>query len=240
MQVSLHGSRLTVTLEASEPEYLSRLNDGPRTSEYLARLKQAIQDELAQRISVPFSTNKDEKQSNQVALVRLGLYLAKVRVAVKSVVTNIGSKPSSLKETTWYLAEDTDGRKQTIDVVTKGLSGKVKLPESEPVALDNVAPSIDFEGFGGLRLLEYETVRIVQDSLRRFATNEKSVAVLSDPYLRLLHMHDLQRRDRALRIADPLHRSRIILGVEVTDIYGRMAHAEVVLRDASKWNQREP
>ena len=244
LQVSSHRSFLTVTLEEVQWEYHCDGEPEIPPDKFRSRLAGVVERKLTERVGSLFPkpvAGEDQQALSEAAknaLDALRISYPKMKVSARSKVTNIGSKPSALQSVLWYMIEETDGRRDMVDLAYES-PGDVKLPESEPVEVGKTGGQTIGFGSGGWRATEYEQVRIVEENVRRSKSKNQPLFSAASPYLRLLSA-DEDRQEKLLRIADPSHKCRLLIGIEVTDIYGRMAHMETEILDSAMWNREKP
>ena len=248
LAISSHGSRLTVTFEFGQPEYAPLVGTEPAPNEFLSAVRTVMQIQLQQTVSALFPRPSPGPVTPLGAIppashppitpnAAVATVFPRVKLTVNAKVTNIGETPSSLQTIAWYVVENVDKKRTTIDIKVE-TPEHVRLPTGEPVHLGPAeGEPIEFS-LSGYRLIEYERVRIIEELLVKTLPKERSLFSSAEPYLRLLHASDLDLGNTAVRIANPAHQSQVLFGVEVTDIYGRTATAEGILMDSAKWNQR--
>src|SRR6266481_3057014 len=165
--ISSHGSRLTLSLEAGQLEYYPFAEPKIASGEFLATLKETIRARLDKRISSLFATQSTETlkadASTDVRLTQL--FLSRVKLTIHATVTNVGSRPSSLKQLVLYLLDNVDGRKETVGLQAFPYDN-VKLPEGEPVQI-GPPPGESFAIVPATRLVQYEVVHIIEDLVRK-------------------------------------------------------------------------
>jgi hypothetical protein len=242
LTISSNSSRLTATLQASAV-FFQQASGTAQVSpeEYDAGLEAKIRAVLEGRITSIFQARGTQRGSegdktNDGDFLDAGMRLVKVIVRVRSEITNIGNRPSSLQSVDWYVFEEIDGRREWRDFAFQ--KGKrIGLPQGQPIQL--VPENGDTVEFGliGATWTDYEVVRVLSQRIRGQIPKGQNLYPNISPYLEVLTINEPFHRDRVLRIADPNHHSRLIYGVRVSDIYGRTASAETVWLDSSNFNR---
>lgn len=158
-----------------------------------------------------------------------------VKVPARIKVTNIGSLSSTLDELGMYIVEETDGRRDTWEQhIETALD--IKIPQGQTVEVGGQqGKTVLFWASAGL-FGYYETVRFIGEKLRKLKPKDKNRYSYAVPFLELL-TEDQEDREQLLRIANPSVRSRLLLVVEVGDVYGRRGNAQVELMDSRGWMQ---
>jgi hypothetical protein len=248
LTISSNSSRLGATLEASAVLYEGKSATVRSSAEayvsaeaYLAILAEKIGATLKERISSVFpeadnmsgSENKDIKGDNSLDR---GMSFPKIKVRVRSEVTNIGNRPSSLQSVTWYAVEEIDGRRGLSDFAFQWPKN-VRLLEGQPVTvLPENGETVEF-ALIGLVWSDYQAVRILSGKIQKEVPKGQSLLPRVGPYLDLLTLNNFLRRERILKIADPSHHCRLLYGVRVSDTYGRATSAETVWLDSNNFNR---
>lgn len=231
LAISAHSSRLVVAIQVDAPGYQQWDSDEPDEA-WMNRLVTVIQEKIGEEVSdVGASGATPDSQEKEGENGRFESPI--VTFVVKLEVTNIGAAPSTLKVVASYIVEEVDGHRRRIDS-TIDYPENIALGEGRPISVGG--PEGYDVGFlsAGRRFRDYETVRIIQKNVATKHPKEKPFT-LAEPYLRLLTADDPARQERLLEINDPSHQARLFVGVEVMDIYGRVANQEVIVLDSTDW-----
>jgi len=242
LNISSNASRLTVTLEAKAVLFQQGGATEPVSADVLdAILDQRIRDTLEARVKSIFekadsSAGSETKNPADKDSLYFEYPFPKVKVRVRSEVTNIGNRPSSLQFISWYIFEEIDGRRELRDFVFQSAK-HVGLPEGQPVqVLPENGDTIEF-GLVGVVWTDYEVFQILSEKIRAQIPKGQNLLPRIRPYLEVLAMNEPIHRDRILNIADPTHDYRLVYEVHVSDIYGRTASTQVVWVDSHAFNR---
>jgi hypothetical protein len=190
--------------------------------------KDSAAREAAELRATPLVANQGDKSVPEL----IGLF---VKVPSRIKVTNIGSLASIIEDLRMSIVEEIDGRREILE---QHLEHKldIKLPQGQSVEVGGQQGKTVLFWVASDLFWDYETVRVLGERLRTLKPDEKSRYFYAIPFLELLG-EDAEEREQLLRIGNPKVRSRLILVVEVWDIYGRQGSAEADLLDSRGWMQ---
>jgi hypothetical protein len=160
------------------------------------------------------------------------------KISAKIRVTNIGSLSSTIRAVAMYIVEEIDGHRETWESHIED-DLEIKVPQGQSIEIGGGrGKSIIFPGTGTL-FLDYEGIKLLGESLAKLKPKEKNRYSYAIPFLQLLGVN-AEDSDRLLKIANPETRSRLLLVVEVWDVYGRRGSAEEDLMNSSGYMREKP
>src|ERR1700730_125673 len=155
------------------------------------------------------------------------------KVATKIKVTNVGSLSSTIDGLGLYIVEEIGGHREVWEShVERDL--EIKLPQGQSTEIGGrEGKTVLFWRISSV-FMDYETVRLLGERLRVMNPSQENHYADASPVLNVLGSN-ADDRERLLRIANPATRSRLLLVVEVWDVYGRRGSAEVDLLNSRDW-----
>lgn len=233
MAISANVPRLILEGKAEEPRYRFLFPVADDHNKFVDLLKGVLQDHLNEKLNLFYERYGPELPAT-VDPVKADKPLI-VEVPVQLKITNTGTLNTTIRSAEIYLVEEIDRKRITRDQSESVLLDKV-IPQGGTVELKE--DLIKIRLFNSARLLlDYEIARLVCKSVERRFPKERDWLTLSELYLRIMGGHQ-ETMEHLHSLTNAETRARILLVIEIRDVYNRIGRSEITLMDSLEWTVR--
>lgn len=234
MAISSRVPRLILEGKAEEPRYRFLGEIGEDHPKFITALRGAIQNRLEEKLNLFSDVKAPSLSKTGDYLMDDDLLLVEIPTVLK--VTNNGGLNTTIRTAEAYVVEEIDGKRFTRDA--SGLLDIEKnIPQGSTIELGGETRlKINLFETAAL-LVQYEVARLICKTVAQRFPKEQEWLSLSEMYLSLVSGGP-KTRERMARLSNAKIRSRLMLIIEMRDVYDRVGRTEITLMDSVTWTIR--
>jgi hypothetical protein len=240
--LAVTGNRphLSASVKVSQPKYSMSedLKASFSRDKALKELQTELIDRLHHRTSLVFAAEpgKASEQSvlqQEINSERLMRNVGWVQMDLNVTVTNTGGLPSTITSVETSVVEEVDGSRRIVQVTRDEISVKVDNGVTVPLSPEPGRSLLLKDCIQ--TFVNYEILRLLEEQAKMSNLSQNNRIALVSDLAHVMTLFDPKRQEVIVDMARSGHRYKLLIVVDVYDVYNRRGTGEALIFDTAEW-----